>query len=267
MPSTAAALVIDEASDPSARETLAAPVVASPVPFIKRAIDVMVALLGLALTVPFYPFIMLAILIDSPGPVFYRQRRAGRLLDGGAHGRGLRFEEFSIIKFRTMRADAERGTGAVLASERDPRISRVGGVLRRLRIDELPQFWNVLAGDMSIVGPRPERPELLENLALAIPFFEERMRGVKPGITGLAQIELGYTGHPIPGTPVAALADTLTNPFKVPEAAGALSDDMRMKLLYDLGYCASLEDVGTFLRMELRILLYTPWVMLRGLGR
>src|SRR5437868_3259379 len=146
MPSTVAALVIDEASGPSACAVMAPPVIASSVPVIKRFIDVLVALVGLALTLPLYPFIMLAILIDSPGPVFYRQRRAGRLVDGGVHGRGLRFEEFSIIKFRTMRADAERATGAVLASERDPRISRVGGLLRRLRLDELPQFWNVLAG-------------------------------------------------------------------------------------------------------------------------
>jgi lipopolysaccharide/colanic/teichoic acid biosynthesis glycosyltransferase len=227
--------------------------VTSPVQFAKRGIDIVVSLVGLAATLPFYPAIMAAIAVDSRGPLFYRQKRAGRLLSTGGHGRDLKFEEFWMVKFRT---DAQ-----------DPRISRVGRFLRKTRIDELPQFWNVLRGDMSIVGPRPERPELLENLALAIPYFEERMRGVKPGITGLAQVALGYTGRPKTDSEVVPFLDSLTNPFKVPGADGALADDMRMKLLYDLAYCASLEEFNTFLRTELSIIIRTPLVMMKGLGR
>jgi lipopolysaccharide/colanic/teichoic acid biosynthesis glycosyltransferase len=241
--------------------------VTSPVQLAKRGIDIVLSVVGLTTTVPLYPFIMAAILIDSPGPIFYRQRRAGRLLGTGGHGRNLQFEEFWMIKFRTMRRDAERQTGAVLATDNDPRVSRVGKFLRKTRLDELPQFWNVLRGHMSIVGPRPERPELLENLALAIPYFEERMRGVKPGITGLAQVALGYSGRPMNDSEVMSLLPTLTNPFKLPGADGALADDMRMKLLYDLAYCATLEDFGSFMRTELSILLRTPLVMLRGVGR
>ena len=119
-----------------------------------------------------------------------------------------------MLKFRTMRPDAEKTTGAVLAQQDDPRITRVGRVLRRTRIDELPQFWNVLRGDMSLVGPRPERPELLNNLALAIPFFEERMRNVKPGITGLAQIILGYSGAAPDGSPITAFKAAADQPVQ-----------------------------------------------------
>lgn len=233
---------------------------------IKRALDVSLSTVGLAATVPFYPVIAASIYLESPGPIFFRQRRAGRLDGASGTGGRLAFESFEVIKFRTMRVDAEKVTGAVLATENDDRVTRVGRVLRKLRIDELPQFWNVLRGDMSIVGPRPERPELLEQLAAAIPFFEERMRDVKPGITGLAQVTLGYTGRPAPDSEAARYVESLTNPYKIPEAAGALADDMRMKLLYDLGYCAALTSLGSFLRMELTILLRTPVTMLKGLG-
>jgi lipopolysaccharide/colanic/teichoic acid biosynthesis glycosyltransferase len=166
-------------------------------------------------------------------------------------------------KFRTMRVDAEAGTGAVIAGADDPRITRVGRFLRKSRLDELPQFWDVLRGQMSLVGPRPERPELLEDLSHAIPLFEERMRDVKPGITGLAQISLGYTGAPPPDSEIGKLAATLQNPFGLDEAEGALADDMRIKLLYDLAYTASLERLDTFLRTELGIILKTPLVMLK----
>jgi lipopolysaccharide/colanic/teichoic acid biosynthesis glycosyltransferase len=172
-----------------------------------------------------------------------------------------------MVKFRSMRVDAEARTGAVLAEENDPRITRVGRFLRRTRLDELPQLWNVLKGDMSLVGPRPERPELLENLTLAIPFFEERMRDCKPGITGLAQISLTYSGRAPAGSPIAALEHSITNPYGFEEARGSLADDMRTKLLFDLAYVAGLERFSTFIVTELSIIFLTPTVMLRGLGR
>jgi lipopolysaccharide/colanic/teichoic acid biosynthesis glycosyltransferase len=143
----------------------------------------------------------------------------------------------------------------------------VGRFLRRCRLDELPQLINVLKGDMSVIGPRPEQPQLIQDLSAAIPYFEERMRGVKPGITGFAQINLGYTGQPPPGSPILAFREILTNPFKLDEAEGALADDMRIKLLYDLAYTATLQSLSDFLRMELYILWRTPMVMLRGVGR
>jgi lipopolysaccharide/colanic/teichoic acid biosynthesis glycosyltransferase len=233
--------------------------------FAKRAIDVCGSLIGLAIAAPLTPLIAAAIRLDSPGPIFYRQRRAGRLEHVGYDDgrRRFRFHEFDMHKFRTMRPDAERGTGAVVAGKDDPRVTRVGRFLRKSRLDELPQLWDVLRGEMSLVGPRPERPELIENLAYAIPFFEERMRDVKPGITGLAQISLGYTGEIPEGSEIAALAATLQNPYGLEETRGNLADDMRIKLLYDLAYTASLERLSTYLQTELKIILRTPLVMLK----
>jgi lipopolysaccharide/colanic/teichoic acid biosynthesis glycosyltransferase len=240
------------------------------VAFVKRLIDVAGSATGLALTLPLYIPISIAIALDSPGPVFFVQRRAGRLIEEheapATEGGGHRWVEFKMIKFRTMRVDAERGTGAVLATKGDPRITRVGRSLRATRLDELPQFINVLKGDMSLVGPRPERPELLMTLAAAIPFFEERTRGIKPGLTGLAQISLSYSGAPPPDSEVAKLKDTLTNPFEIEEAEGALADDMRIKLMFDLAYAGALEDFWSYLRMEAQILLTTPVVMLLSRG-
>ncbi|MCG5053242.1 MAG: sugar transferase [Myxococcales bacterium] len=233
---------------------------------IKRVFDIACSATGLAITVPFYPLIAGAIYLESPGPVFYKQRRVRRLLGGGAGGKDLEFEDFEILKFRTMVLDAEKN-GAQLAAKADRRVTRVGRFLRKTRIDELPQLWNVWKGDMSMVGPRPERPEILQQLALAIPYFEERTRGVKPGLTGLAQVCLGYTGEADPKSEIGAYLKDLTNPFGIPEAEGALADDMRVKLLYDLAYCASLEDLKSFARTELEILLKTPLVMLRGSGQ
>lgn len=233
--------------------------------FVKRAVDIMVATVALFLSAPLFPLLMLAIRVDSPGPVFYRQRRAAGMRPVG-RGR-FEYVEFDMLKFRTMRVDAEKSTGAVLAGENDPRVTRVGRVLRKTRLDELPQLWNVLMGTMSVVGPRPERSELIDNLVLAIPFFEERTRGAKPGITGLAQISLGYSGRAPRGTQIAALERSLLNPYKLEGVEGSEADDMRTKLLFDLAYLASLEQLRTYLRMELMIVLKTPWVMLRGLGR
>ncbi len=235
----------------------------------KRTIDVVLSGVTLLLVAPLFPIIAVAIKLESKGPAVFRQRRAGSLLgavevDGHVE---FRFAEFYMPKFRSMCDDAERTTGPVLASETDPRITRVGRFLRRTRLDELPQLWSVLRGQMSIVGPRPERPELLQNLALAIPFFEERMRGVKPGITGLAQVNLGYTGAAPPGSEIEKLQDAIVNPFKLDQAVGAEADDMRLKLLYDLAYGATLEDLRLFLPMEIGIILKTPLVMVRGSGR
>jgi lipopolysaccharide/colanic/teichoic acid biosynthesis glycosyltransferase len=233
--------------------------------FTKRTIDIAAGIIGLVCAAPLFPVLAAVIYLDSPGPILFRQRRAGRLL--GKRGRVFEFVEFNMYKLRSMRVDAEKHTGAVIAAEDDPRITRVGKFLRKSRLDELPQLWNVLNGTMSLVGPRPERPELLNDLAMAIPMFEERMRDVKPGITGLAQISLGYAGKPPEGSEVLQFNAQLTNPFRIDEADGATADEMRMKLLYDLAYTASLEKFSTWFPLELRIILKTPWVMIRGVGR
>jgi lipopolysaccharide/colanic/teichoic acid biosynthesis glycosyltransferase len=234
--------------------------------FCKRTIDLFVAALGLIATSWLFAAVAVAVWIDSRGPIFYRQRRAGRFLGRDRDGRP-RFAEFEMLKFRSMRPDAERATGAVLASENDPRVTRVGRVLRKTRLDELPQLYNVLIGDMTLVGPRPERAELFADLMLAIPFFEERIHGVRPGITGYAQVSLGYTGRALPGSAIAAHEDLLTNPWRIEQAQGAPADDMRVKLLYDLAYVAALEHFWIWLRLELAVIFKTPLVMLRGLGR
>ena len=230
---------------------------------LKRAIDVAGSAVGLAMVLPLFAPIAVAIKLDSKGPVFFRQRRAGQLRHGP---NGFEWEEFYIVKFRTMGVDAEAKTGAVLAQKNDPRVTKVGGFLRKTRLDELPQFWNVLKGDMSLVGPRPERPELLGNLASAIPFFEERTRGLKPGLTGLAQISLGYSGNVADDHEGAEVLRGLANPFGLDEADGAVADDMRNKLLFDLAYAAALEDVWSYIRMEASILFKTPLIMIMSKG-
>jgi lipopolysaccharide/colanic/teichoic acid biosynthesis glycosyltransferase len=207
---------------------------------------------------PVMGVIAVAIKATSPGPVIYKQRRAGMLKGDQTTDQ---MDEFFVYKFRTMVPDAEVKTGAVLSQKGDPRITPVGRFLRQTRLDELPQFFNVLVGEMSLVGPRPERPELIRNLALAIPFFEERMREIKPGITGLAQIYLSYRGRMRQGSELAQLKDTLINPFDLDGVEDSEADDMRTKMLYDFAYSASLEDFWEFLRTDLGIMLKTPLVM------
>jgi exopolysaccharide biosynthesis polyprenyl glycosylphosphotransferase len=146
----------------------------------RRVVDVAVSALAATLLAPVMLIVALAIKLDSPGPVFYRQVRVG---EGG--------RTFTINKFRSMRIDAEAAGAPQWASERDPRITRVGAFIRRCRIDELPQLWNVVRGEMALVGPRPERPELVAEIARQLPFYEPRHL-VRPGITGWAQVYAPY---------------------------------------------------------------------------
>jgi len=147
----------------------------------KRLLDILVALAGLSVFILLFPFTAIIILLDSGSPIFYKQVRSGKA------GR-----LYSITKFRTMRQDAEKDGVVQVTHENDERITRVGNFLRRTHIDELPQFWNVLSGEMSIVGPRAERPELIIEYQKEIPIYRARLL-VKPGITGWAQVNYGYT--------------------------------------------------------------------------
>ncbi len=164
---------------------------------IRRLLSVTFSLLGLMLTLPLLPLIMLAIRLDSEGPVFYTQTRMGK---GG--------RLFKVVKFRTMRHDAEAVNGAQWAEINDPRVTRVGKFLRTSRLDEIPQLWCVLKGDMAFVGPRPERPEFIELLSKEINYYGVRHM-VRPGVTGWAQIKYQY---------------------------GSTVEDAREKLQYDLFY-------------------------------
>jgi exopolysaccharide biosynthesis polyprenyl glycosylphosphotransferase len=147
---------------------------------VHRAADIAVSALALVISAPALAVCAVAIRLDSRGPVFFRQQRVGK---GG--------RTFEVLKLRTMREDAEKETGPAFASLRDPRVTRVGHILRMTRLDEAPQYWNVLLGDMSITGPRPERPEFMDLLVSRHPLFRLRLTQ-KPGLTGWAQVRHGY---------------------------------------------------------------------------
>ena len=189
-----------------------------PWPVMKGVLDYLLAGLGVLILGLLLPFIALAIRIDSRGSIFYAQQRVGR------NGR-----LFRILKFRSMRVDAEKETGAVYAEENDPRVTRTGRFLRRTHIDELPQMINILRGEMSFVGPRPERPEHVERLAQELPFYRIRQL-LLPGATGWAQVHQDYA---------AGVAET------------------QVKLQYDLYYvrhCSFLLDLEILLRTLGRVL-------------
>ena len=188
----------------------------------KRAIDVALSGIGLLMTLPFFPLIALAIKLDSPGPVLFRQERVGN------HER-----LFVLYKFRTMGQDAEKASGAVWAEKNDPRVTRLGKFFRGSRIDEIPQLINVLKGDMSFIGPRPERLEFVEKLKLVIPFYSKR-HFIKPGLTGWAQVRYPY---------------------------GASVEDAFEKLRYDLYY---IKNMGP--NLDTLIFFETIKVVLFGYG-
>jgi len=188
---------------------------------VKRALDVVMASIGLLCAAPLMVLTAMAVRLDSPGPILYRQDRVGE------NGR-----VFTLCKFRSMRTDAELGT-PIWAKDRDERVTRIGRFLRLTRLDELPQLWNVLRGNMSFVGPRPERPYFVDQLAAAIPFYTER-HCVKPGVTGWAQVRYRY---------------------------GSSVEEAMEKLQYDLYYVKHLSIV-----FDLTIVADTVKVILSGKG-
>ena len=190
--------------------------------FIKRSFDVIMSLAVLVLGLPFYFLIGLLVKLESKGPVFYKQERIGL---GG--------KPFNIIKFRSMKVDAE-AAGPQLSKEDDPRITRIGGFLRKTRLDEFPQFWNVLVGDMSVVGNRPERQFFIDKIVQKAPHYK-RLQKIKPGITSWGQIKYGYAEN---------------------------VDEMVERLQYDLLY---LENISIVL--DLKILIYTVLIMVQGRGK
>lgn len=190
---------------------------------LKRVSDVFLALLGLSLSIPLFPIIALLVKMDSSGPLLFRQTRVGYLS-----------RPFVAMKFRSMVIGAEADGQPQWASFNDPRVTRVGRFLRRTRLDEIPQLWNVLRGEMSFIGPRPERPEFVKNLQTLIPFYNERHL-IKPGLTGWAQINFRY---------------------------GSTTGDALKKLQYDLFYIKNRS-----LPLDIGILLKTINIILSGLGQ
>jgi len=189
---------------------------------VRRAISIIISLIGLIVALPLLPFIILAIRLDSEGPIFYTQTRVGK---GG--------RLFKVVKFRTMRQDAEAASGPRWAGDKDPRVTRVGKFLRGSRLDEIPQMWCVLKGEMAFVGPRPERPEFIEMLATEIPYYGVRHM-VRPGLTGWAQVNYKY---------------------------GSTVEDAREKLQYDLFYIKNV-SIG----LDLLIMFQTVKTVLLGRG-
>ncbi len=189
---------------------------------LKRLQDIVLALVGGVLALPVAFLVALCIRLDSCGPILFRQERVGQ------NG-----EPFTLIKFRSMRVDAEAMTGPIYAEADDPRITRVGRVIRRLRLDELPQLANVLSGDMSFVGPRPERQFFVDQFEKDIPYYKRRM-SVKPGVTGWAQVKYPY---------------------------GANAEDAAEKLRLDLYYVKNMSSL-----FDLFIVLQTVKIVLLGQG-
>jgi sugar transferase (PEP-CTERM system associated) len=190
--------------------------------FVKRAFDLILASIGVVLSAPLAVLTAIAVTLDSEGPILYGQERVG---EGG--------RTFTVWKFRSMRTDAESAGTPIWASDGDSRITRVGRFIRKTRLDELPQFWNVLRGDMSFVGPRPERPFFVAQLAQEIPFYQQR-HAVKPGLTGWAQIKYQY---------------------------GSSIEDAMEKLRYDLYYVKHLS-----IALDLSIVFDTVKVIIFGKG-
>jgi polysaccharide deacetylase family protein (PEP-CTERM system associated) len=201
---------------------------------LKRTLDLAVGLVGTAVYLAAYPILALLIKLESPGPVIYRQTRVGRDSRAALGNLGdtrrvadVGGKPFTIAKFRTMRQDAEKNGPQLFDKGGDPRVTRIGRILRSTHLDELPQFWSVLKGDMSFIGPRPERPHFTVKYFREIPLYRERTRGLKPGITGLSQIVLGYD-------------DSL--------------ESVARKTHFDLAYRASTYSLWSWLRMEAWIL-------------
>jgi exopolysaccharide biosynthesis polyprenyl glycosylphosphotransferase len=189
----------------------------------KRVLDLIIAIPSFILISPFWGIISILIKFDSPGPILYKQNRIGE-----------NHRKFTIRKFRSMKYDAEMKTGPIWASDADPRVTRVGSWLRRFRLDEIPQLLNVIKGEMSIIGPRPERPFFIEQLMQEFPFYYRRHK-IRPGITGWAQIKQPYDRD---------------------------INDVRKKLKYDFYYIENLS-----FSLDMKILASTAWVMLSGKGR
>jgi sugar transferase (PEP-CTERM system associated) len=190
--------------------------------FVKRLIDLALGSIGFVLAGPLTLLTALAVYLDSDGPILYRQERVGE------NGR-----TFTLFKFRSMRLDAEKAGQPIWAKENDERVTRVGRFIRKARLDELPQLWNVMRGDMSFVGPRPERPFFVQQLADEIPFYQQR-HAVKPGVTGWAQIKYQY---------------------------GSSIEDAMEKLRYDLYYIKHLS-----IALDLSIVFDTVKVIMFGKG-